>query len=81
MGERKPMKTLEQTFYCDLNGRIECAEHIGNEAKAQLTAGKLPKVIRTSITEWEKMTEQEATEFSELLGLNHTICETCRYTK
>ena len=73
------METLEQTFYCDLNGRIECTEHIGLEAKAQLAAGKLPKVIQTSMTEWEKMTEQEVTEFSELIGVDHTICETCRF--
>ena len=75
------METLEQTFYCDLNGRIEGAEHIGNEAKAHLAAGFAPKVINTSITRWEKMTEQETTEFSELVGLDHTICETCRFTK
>jgi hypothetical protein len=75
------MKTETQTFYCDLNGRIECVEHMGNEAKAHLAAGFTPQYINTSMTRWEKMTEQEATEFSELVGLNHTICETCRYTK
>ena len=29
-------------------------------------------------TEWVKMTQREATEFSELVGLDHTICESCR---
>lgn len=75
------METQTQTFYSDLNGRIECVEHMGNEAKARLAAGKMPQVITTSMTRWEKMTEQEATEFSELVGINHTICETCRFTK
>jgi hypothetical protein len=75
------METQIQTFYSDLNGRIECVEHMGNEAKAHLAAGFTPQYINTSMTRWEKMTEQEASEFSELIGLNHTICETCRFTK
>jgi hypothetical protein len=74
------METATEQFYCDLNGRIVCTDHIGAEASAKLTGGKLPKVITTSLTRWEKMTEQEATEFSELVGLNHTICESCRYS-
>ena len=73
------MKTATETFYCDLNGRIVCTDHIGVEASAKLSGGKLPKVITTSLTRWEKMSKQEATEFSELVGLDHTICETCRY--
>ena len=79
MGERKPMETATEQFYCDLNGRIVCTDHIGVEASAKLSGGKLPKVITTSMTRWEKMSEEEATEFSELVGLDHTICESCRY--
>jgi len=72
------METETQIFYCDLNGRIECTEHMGNEAKSHLAAGFTPQHINTSMTRWEKMSEQEASEFSELLGYSHTICETCR---
>jgi hypothetical protein len=71
----------EATFYCDLNGRIACTDHVGIEASAKLSGGKRPRTIRTSLTQWEKMSEKEMTEFSELVGLDHTICESCRYAK
>ena len=75
------METITETFYADLNGRIACTDHVGVEASAKLSNGKLPKTITTSLTKWYKMTDQEASEFSELVGLDHTICESCRYTK
>ena len=75
------METETEEFYCDLNGRIACLKHIGNEARTRIAARKDLKVIRTTMTIWEKMTEQEISEFSDLIGSNHTICENCRYTK
>ena len=72
------MTTITETFWSDLGGRIECQKHIGFEASARLQSRPSPKSITTSMTKWFKMTEQEATEFSELVGLDHTICESCR---
>ena len=74
------MEAATEIFYCDLNGRIACMDHIGNEAKSKLRGTKTPATITTSLTQWEKMTDQEASEFGELVGLDHTICETCRYS-
>ena len=66
------------SFWSDLNGRIACQDHIGFEASTKLSANKSRRTITTSSTEWVKMTQREATEFSELVGLDHTICESCR---
>jgi hypothetical protein len=66
------------SFWSDLNGRIACQEHIGFEASTKLSTNKSRKTITTSSTQWVKMTQREATEFSELVGLDHTICESCR---
>jgi hypothetical protein len=66
------------SFWSDLNGRIACQNHIGFEASTKLSTNKSRKTITTSSTQWVKMTDQEATEFSELVGLDHTICESCR---
>ena len=71
------MATIK-SFWSDLNGRIACQDHIGFEASTKLSANKSRKTITTSSTEWVKMTQREATEFSELVGLDHTICESCR---
>ena len=72
------MTTATESFWSDLGGRIECQKHIGFEASARLQSRPSSKSITTSMTKWFKMTEQEATEFSELVGLDHTICESCR---
>jgi hypothetical protein len=72
------MQVVTETFWENLNGRIVCQDHIGVEASAKLANGKSPKTITTSMTKWFKMTDQEASEFSELVGLDHTICESCR---
>ena len=66
------------SFWSDLNGRIACQNHIGFEAATKLSTNKSRKTITTSSTQWVKMTQKEATEFSELVGLDHTICESCR---
>jgi hypothetical protein len=66
------------SFWSDLGGRIACQNHIGVEASARLQKRSSAKTITTSMTKWFKMTDQEATEFSELVGLDHTICESCR---
>jgi hypothetical protein len=66
------------SFWSDLNGRIACQNHIGFEASTKLSTNKSRKTITTSSTQWVKMTQKEATEFSELVGLDHTICESCR---
>jgi hypothetical protein len=66
------------SFWSDLNGRIACQGHIGFEASTKLSTNKSRKTITTSSTQWVKMTQREATEFSELVGLDHTICESCR---
>jgi hypothetical protein len=66
------------SFWSDLNGRIACQDHIGFEASTKLSTNKSRKTITTSSTQWVKMTQREATEFSELVGLDHTICESCR---
>lgn len=71
------METTLETFYCDLNGRIVCTDHIGIEASTKVANGKRPRVITTSLARWEKMSEEEATEFADLVGANHTICESC----
>jgi hypothetical protein len=73
------MQTIT-SFWSDLNGRIACEDHIGFEASSKLSTNKSRKTIKTSITTWSKMTTKEATEFSELVGLDHTICESCRYS-
>jgi hypothetical protein len=69
---------VTETFWSDLGGRIACNKHIGDEASARLQSRPSAKSITTSMTKWFKMTDQEATEFSELVGLDHTICESCR---
>ena len=71
---------VTETFWSDLNGRIACEKHIGNEAKFDLENRKSAKTLTTSMTKWFKMTEAEATEFSELVGIDHSICESCRYS-
>ena len=73
--------TTNEAFYCDLNGRIVCTNHIGIEASAKLEKRPTAKSVTTSMTKWVKMTDQEASEFSELVGLDHSICESCRYEK
>ena len=69
---------ITETFWSDLGGRIACQNHIGVEASARLQSRPSVKTITTSMTKWFKMTDQEASEFSELVGLDHTICESCR---
>jgi hypothetical protein len=75
------METVTETFWFDLNGRIACNKHIGSEASYRLANKPSRNIITTSLTQWLKMTEKEATEMSELAGLDHTICETCRRGK
>jgi hypothetical protein len=72
------VKTM--AFWEDLNGRIACEKHIGNEAKFALQARKSAKTITTSMTKWFKMTEAEVTEFAELVGHDKSVCESCRYS-
>jgi len=72
------MQTIT-SFWSDLNGRIACEDHIGFEASAKLSTNKSRKKITTSMTTWSKMTTAETTEFAELVGCEHTICESCRY--
>jgi hypothetical protein len=72
------MQAVTETFWSDLGGRIACNKHIGDEASARLQSRPSAKSITTSMTKWFKMSNQEATEFSELVGLDHTICESCR---
>ena len=74
------MQVVTETFWSDLNGRIVCEKHIGCEATSRLEKRKSAKTITTSMTKWFKMSEAEATEFSELVGLDHSICESCRYS-
>jgi len=75
------MKTITETFWENLNGRIVCKKHLGSEALFYLAKRPAFGVITTSMTKWVRMTKREATEFSELVGLDHTICETCRSGK
>jgi hypothetical protein len=74
------MTTATTSFWSDLNGRIACEDHIGFEASSKLSTNKSRKSIKTSMTIWSKMTIKEVREFSELVGLDHTICESCRYS-
>jgi hypothetical protein len=72
------MQVLTETFWENLNGRIVCEKHIGCEATSRLEKRPSVKTITTSMTKWFKMTEQEVSEFSELVGADHSICESCR---
>ena len=74
------MKVVKQTFWSDLNGRVACQKHIGTEAISLLDIRKKAQSITTSMTTWYKMSEAERTEFSKLVGLDHSICESCRYS-
>jgi hypothetical protein len=74
------MTTTTTSFWSDLNGRIACEDHIGFEASSKLSTNKSRKSIKTSMTVWSKMTKKEATEFSDLVGHDHSICESCRYS-
>ena len=74
------MQVVKETFWSDLNGRIACQKHIGAEAMFLLDIRKKAQSITTSMTKWFKMSEAEATEFSELVGLDHSICESCRHS-
>jgi hypothetical protein len=71
------VKTM--AFWEDLNGRVACEKHIGNEARFVLDIRKKAKCITTSMTKWYKMSQAEVTEFSELVGHDKSICESCRY--
>jgi hypothetical protein len=71
------VKTM--AFWEDLNGRVACEKHIGNEAKFVLDIRKKAKTITTSMTKWYKMSQAEVTEFAELVGHDKSICESCRY--
>jgi hypothetical protein len=71
------MKTATETFWQDWNGRVVCDKHLGVEASSKLKARPNAKVIHTSMTGWLLMTENEVTEFADLIE-THTICETCR---
>ena len=73
------MQATRETFWSDLNGRTACENHIGIEATFKLANRKTAKTITTSMTKWFKMTEAEANEFSELVGKENSICESCRY--
>ena len=72
------MQVAVETYWSDLNGRIVCEQHIGAEASSRLEKRKSAKTITTSMTKWFKMSEAEATEFADLVGANHGICESCR---
>lgn len=74
------MKELSQVFYFDLNGRVECQNHIGFEATTILSKSKSksPKTITTSMTKWHFMDNEEAQGFADLLNIKGSICETCR---
>ena len=67
-------------FWEDLNGRVACEKHIGNEARFVLDIRKTAKTITTSMTKWYKMSQAEVTEFAELVGHDKSICESCRYS-
>lgn len=71
---------VTETFWSDLGGMIACQKHMGMEARAKLQSRPSAKSITTSMTKWIKMTDQEASEFSELIGADHTICESCRFS-
>lgn len=73
----KAVKTM--AFWEDLNGRVACENHIGNEAKFALEIRKTAKSITTSMTKWYKMSQAEVTEFAQLVGHDKSICESCRY--
>ena len=72
------MKVVTEIFWSDLNGRIVCESHLGCEATSRLKKRKSATTITTSMTKWFKMTEQEVTEFADLVGADHSICESCR---
>ena len=74
------MTTTTASFWSDINGQIACEDHIGFEASSKLSTNKSRKAIKTSMTIWTKMTAKEVTEFSELVGLDRSICESCRYS-
>jgi len=74
------MTTTTTSFWSDLNGRIACEDHIGFEASTKLSTNKSRKSIKTSMTIWSKMTAKEKTEFSDFIGHNQSICESCRYS-
>lgn len=72
------MQVVTETFWSDVNGRIVCEKHLGCEATSRLEKRKSAKTITTSMTKWFKMTEEETTEFADLVGADHSICESCR---
>ena len=74
------MKELKRIFWFDLNGRVECQDHIGFEALNMLakSKSKSPKTITTSMTKWHFMDDEEAEGFAALLNFKGSICETCR---
>ncbi len=74
------MKEAKRIFWFDLNGRVECQDHIGIEATTILakSKSKSPKTVTTSMTKWHFMDDQEAEGFAALLNFKGSICETCR---
>lgn len=74
------MKTATKTFWEDLNGRIVCDKHLGAEASELLMSRPTRNSVTTSMTIWNKMSEDGQREFAELIGVE-TICETCRHSK
>lgn len=73
------MQLVTEKFWSDLNGRVACEKHIGSEARFLLDIRKKARTIETSMTNWFRMSEKEVAEFSELVGADHSVCESCRY--
>ena len=74
------MQVVKETFWYDLNGRMVCQKHIGCEATCRLEKRPSAKTIKTSMTKWFKITEEEVKDFAELVCRNQSICESCRYS-
>ena len=72
------MNTITEAFWSDLNGRIVCDKHLGNEASHKLAKRPTAKIITTSMTQWFRMYQDQVTAFAEICCLENTICESCR---
>jgi hypothetical protein len=69
-----------KTYYENLNGRVCCADHMGNYAAADLTHKPNARKIITLRDVWVRMTRAEVADFQSFLAEHGEteVCESCR---
>ena len=74
---------MEHSLWMDLGGRVCCPAHIGASAGAVLSTRPRSRVLRTGLTVWERMTDDDRAEWAEFLFAENgstVLCESCRYS-